>query len=279
MNPNFVFERSGLAALSDLSAPAWSNLLTFLEREQEKFLAQEPQFRSPDYPWPRDPLHTFSRIWEYPYAYHHLKRWKESKALPNGAVAVDVGSGATFFPFSVARLGFETVCVDPDPICCRDLGKAVPVVDAKPGSVRFLQAGGDKIPFPTGGADAVYCISVLEHLPSYEGTVAEMARMLKPGGLLILTIDISADQTSQISLENHRLLTSALAAQFEYVFPEKTIHPADYLHSNTGPYPMWSPPGSLLRQAVRPLGRKIKAALGWKPPLYLLCQGFVMRKK
>jgi len=106
-----------------------------------------------------------------------------------------------------------------------------------------------------------------------------MARMLKPGGLLILTIDLSADQTSEISLENHRKLTSALREHFEYVYPETTVHPADFLHSNAGPYPMWSPPGSLLRRALRPWGRKIKARLGWKPPLYLLCQGFVMRKK
>jgi SAM-dependent methyltransferase len=279
MNSSVVFERSGLAALSDLDDPAWSGLLAFLEREQEKFLSQEARFRGPDYPWPRDPLHTFSRIWEYPYAYYHLERWKNLRALPNGAVAVDVGSGNTFFPFSAARLGYEVVCVDPDPLCCRDLEKAISVTDAAPGSVRCLQAGGDKIPLPSGAADAVYCISVLEHLPSHEATVREMARLLKPGGLLLLTIDVSADQTTQISLENHRKLNAALREHFEYEQPDATVHPADVLHSNAGPYPLWSPPGSLLRRALRPVGRRIKARLGWKPPLYLLCQGFVMRRK
>lgn len=279
MNSSSVFERSGFAGFSDLSDPAWSKLLSFLESEQEKFLAKETFFRSSDYPWPRDPLHTFSRIWEYPYAYYHLKRWKEIQALPNGSVAVDIGSGTTFFPFSAARLGFDVVCVDPDAICCRDLAKAVSIIDVAPGSVRCLEAKGESIPLPSGGAGAVYCLSVLEHLPSCVGIVREMARILRPGGLLILTIDVSADQTAEISFANHCQLLSTLQEYFEYVFPETTIHPANFLHSNAGPYPMESPPGSPMRRALRPWGRKLKAWLGWKPALHLLCQGFVMQKK
>lgn len=279
MDSSSVFERCGFASLSDLDEPSWASLLSFLEKEQESFLAQEARFRSPDYPWPKDPLHTFSRIWEYPYAYYHLKKWKGQNAADKRPVAVDIGSGVTFFPFSAARLGFDVVCVDPDPVCFKDLARAAAVTDAAPGSVRGVQASGERIPLPDGQADVVYCISVLEHMPSYEGTVREMARLLKPDGLLLLTIDVNADRTSEISLENHRKLIPLLRERFEYVHPEITIHPSDLLHSNAGPCPMWSPPGSLLRQALRPFGRRVKAWLGWKPSLFLLCQGFVMRKK
>ena len=45
-----------------------------LEKEQADFLAMESAFRSREYKWPRDPLHTWSRVWEYPYTYHHLQQ-------------------------------------------------------------------------------------------------------------------------------------------------------------------------------------------------------------
>jgi hypothetical protein len=60
------FDRSGLAALSDLQTEEWRELFTSLEDQQREFLAKEEAFRSADYPWPRDPLHTWSRVWEYP---------------------------------------------------------------------------------------------------------------------------------------------------------------------------------------------------------------------
>lgn len=61
-----VFDRSGLATLSDLQTLEWHDLFGLLEREQALFLEKEGQFQSPEYPWPKDPLHTWSRVREYP---------------------------------------------------------------------------------------------------------------------------------------------------------------------------------------------------------------------
>lgn len=73
-----VFDRSGLAALSDLDSPEWLKLFGFLEKEQDDFLTKEGQFRSPGYTWSRDPLHTWSRVWEYPFVFYHLKHSRQS---------------------------------------------------------------------------------------------------------------------------------------------------------------------------------------------------------
>lgn len=43
------------------------------------------------------------------------------------------------------------------------------------------------IPEPDASFDAVMCIEVLEHLPDPVGALRELARLLKPGGTLILT--------------------------------------------------------------------------------------------
>ncbi len=48
----------------------------------------------------------------------------------------------------------------------------------------------DKLPFPGGSFDLVYSVAALEHMPEPEGTVAEIARVLAPGGLAIHEIDL-----------------------------------------------------------------------------------------
>jgi SAM-dependent methyltransferase len=48
----------------------------------------------------------------------------------------------------------------------------------------------DSLPFASGTFDLVYSIAALEHVPDPEGTVAEIARVLKPGGLAIHEIDL-----------------------------------------------------------------------------------------
>lgn len=48
----------------------------------------------------------------------------------------------------------------------------------------------DRLPFPGGSFDLVYSVAALEHMPEPEGTVAEIARVLAPGGLAIHEIDL-----------------------------------------------------------------------------------------
>lgn len=49
----------------------------------------------------------------------------------------------------------------------------------------------EEVPLPTGMADVVVCLHVLEHLPDPARTVSELARLLRPGGLLCLATPVS----------------------------------------------------------------------------------------
>jgi len=163
------------------------------EKEQREFLIKEDHFRTSEYKWPRDPLHTWSRIWEYPNTYHHLKQWRDSRKNTEAALhGVDLGSGVTFFPFSVARLGYRVTCVDIDPIVSVDLPKAVRIIDHGPGQVDSRLCDNSNLPFVDGEVDAVYCVSVLEYIPDFENTIEKVFRVLKPVGLFILTIDLDS---------------------------------------------------------------------------------------
>lgn len=277
-----IFDRSGLAPLSHFEAEEWRRLFTELEREQAEFLRHEAQFRSQDYLWPRDPLHNWSRAWEYPYVYHHLKKLSAQSAGGAPVKLLDLGSGVTFFPFAAAKLGFDVVCCDVDPICERDLGRALAVVPHGPGHVSFRRTDGSRLPFADGEMDAVVCISVLEHIPDFVTTIREAARVLKPGGLFVLTIDLDLRGDLEIGVAGHRKLKAALAEHFVEAMPVITVHPADHLTPLVGPYALPTLQG-LDRLAFQLKQNVLKPLFGRKPrplvPFLLTVEGMVLRKR
>jgi SAM-dependent methyltransferase len=48
----------------------------------------------------------------------------------------------------------------------------------------------ERLPFSAGSFDLVYSVAALEHVPDPESTVAEIARVLVPGGLAVHEIDL-----------------------------------------------------------------------------------------
>lgn len=276
------FDRSGQAALSDLETTEWRDLFAHLEQASARFRQHEPAFRSPAYPWPRDPLHDWSRCWEYPYVYYHVRRFLHEQPAGPRPVTVDVGSGVTFFPFALAALGGEVICTDTDPLCRTDLERAIPLVSAAPGRVSFRLIEGGRLPLREGEAAVAVCVSVVEHIPDFEATVQDIARVLRPGGLLVLTNDLDLRGDHEIGPVRYRDLRAELARHFDWVYPEVAVHPSDLLRTANGPYRARVPEGwrkawALLKQQV------LKPILGRTPrPLLLYdlaVQAFVLRRK
>ena len=243
------FARSGLVALDVFDDPAYSDAFEECARAQESFLAAEDAFRSPAYPWERDALRQWSRCWEYPYALTQLR------ARPPGEV-VDFGSGVTFFPFALARAGWTVTCVDNDPLVIHDLGLASTAL-ATP--LRPLLNAGPHIPLADASCDAVYSISVLEHLPDPLPVIAEAARILRPGGVFVLTLDVDLEGDGPIAPAGFDLLLAACADHFDRLRPEVTVHPRRLLDCFSGRYPRARQPqvpGLMLRSRsgrLRPL--------------------------
>lgn len=253
-----VFNRSGLAALSDLKSPGAQSIFSQLEKEQEAFLDKEPDFRSEECKWPRDPLHTWSRVWEYPYVYHHLRKNSVIASPSSSPKVVDLGSGVTFFPFAAANLGYEVICLDIDAVCGPDIERALSVVPQQHGKVSFRLIADDKLPVKSGEVDVVYCVSVLEHIHDFENTIEEVVRILKVGGLFILTIDLDSSGHLDIGIDRYYELRKCLAKRFHLKEPEITVHPLDILQSQNGPFPYmvystWQKWKFLLKQRMKPL--------------------------
>jgi len=83
-------------------------------------------------------------------------------------------------------------------------------MDKHPDVVEF---DGTAIPFPDAHFDAVMCTEVLEHAEAPEALVAEMHRVLKPGGSLVLTVPFAA-RVHHIPYDFHRFTRYRLAQMF-----------------------------------------------------------------
>lgn len=277
------FDRCGLSSLDDLATAEWRALFVELEQQQARFLAHEAQFRSPDYLrlWPRDPLYNWSRMWEYPYALYHLRRFRQAQTGNTALTVADIGSGVTFFPFAVAEAGYRVLAVDSDPTGARDYPAACTALGVSDEAVSFRQADARALPFADGALDAAYCISVLEHIPGPETVVREIARVLRAGGLFVLTMDIDLRGNAEIGPAGFAAVSRELARWFVPVAPERTIHPVRLNDSYTLPYPLFYR-RSQLRKALNFAKRVVLAGLGrgWVNPkeLWLACYGWAGRR-
>jgi len=185
-----------------------------LEAASQAFLARHPATLA-HYRWVRDPFHQWSRRWEYPFVYHVLAR--HIQELGGGQrVLLDAGSGITFFPYCLVRRwkGCEVLCCDADPALA-ELYQATSTEEGVGQQVRFLQADLRQLPHADASVDMAYSISVLEHTDDYGEIVSQLARVLRPGGLLALTFDIGLDGVSRMSPSAADALMNVLDRYFE----------------------------------------------------------------
>jgi len=55
-------------------------------------------------------------------------------------------------------------------------------------SLSFQPANGMELPFPDNSFDRVICSEVLEHIPDYRGMLKEIDRVLKPDGIMAISV-------------------------------------------------------------------------------------------
>ena len=272
------FDRSGLASLDNLETAEYKSLFRELEIAQSQFQDVEEKFRSNSYKWPTNPLVWWSRCWEYPYVLYHIRKWRKSD-IDYQPIVVDLGCGVTFMPFCIARENCVVIGVDVDPITEGDLVKAINIIPALPGSVSFRLTDGALLPFKKNEIDAMYCVSVLEHILDPTKTIKEVARVIKEGGLFVLTLDIDLKGNSDIGPDKYQLMLDTFREYFEPKELDQTIHPLRLLKSNNGPYP-WNVESGL-KKCMRPFKEFAKLLIGRKrlQKLDLACYGIVLIRR
>lgn len=102
--------------------------------------------------------------------------------------ALEIGTGSGYVAIGVASLGFEVTAVDNDYDGAMDSGSALARHNAGLAgcSIAFQRADATaRMPFEGGSFDLIFSNSVIEHIAAIPALLAEMVRLLAPGGVAI----------------------------------------------------------------------------------------------
>ena len=141
-------------------------------------------------------------------------------ALASGrTLEVGIGTGANL-PHYPAGIELTGVDISPEMMAraaarAREVGRAV----------TLREASADALPFDDGSFDTVVCTLVLCSVPSVDGALAEMARVLRPGGYLLLVDHVVSTAAWVRGLQ--RLLEWVTARTGEYWMRRPLLHLAD----------------------------------------------------
>jgi SAM-dependent methyltransferase len=110
-----------------------------------------------------------------------------------GTRFADVGAGAGRHSFEALRRGADVTAVDLDDVAMKDVGLMFEAM-AEAGEVPEGGTGRAdvenilELPYPDGAFDTVLASEILEHVPQDDAAIAELVRILAPGGTLAVTV-------------------------------------------------------------------------------------------
>lgn len=163
---------------------------------------------------------TFKRIneraIEYAFLFKHLNEISKKKIL-------DIGSGKTSLPHMMSNCGYIVTAIDnvQDYWISKVFNRHYYIIDDDITDTNLKE-----------NYDIITCISVLEHIPNYNGAIKNMYSLLKSGGYLILTFPYNEIKY----IKNVYELTNAgYGKDFPYIcqiFSRKQVD--NWIHQNGG---------------------------------------------
>lgn len=178
----------------------------FKERERDYHGAVSGDF---------DELHDLdtARVEAFKREYHDRLR-----ALGEGSAVLEIGCGTGWDAHRLLAGGLAVYLSDISPPMAK---KARERLSKWGERVRFFICDAESIPFPPESFDGVLITAALHHMQSPQGCVAEMARVCRPGGLVVLGFEPTRWPYYSV-LPARRLASIALKALKAFVRSPRT---------------------------------------------------------
>jgi SAM-dependent methyltransferase len=104
--------------------------------------------------------------------------------LQGAARVLDIGCGEGQVARHIARAVGAKRVVGVDPSAAQ-----IAVAESRGGGPRYARAEADRLPVPDESFDAAVACLVFEHITEVDGALAEVARVLKPGGVFLFLLN------------------------------------------------------------------------------------------
>lgn len=114
--------------------------------------------------------------------------WATTRALMDGrtgGAALDIGAGRGIASYALARDGWQVTALEPDSSNLVGAGAIRQLAEEANLAIQVEQTISERLPFVDGQFDLVYGRAVLHHIGDLSTACAEIARVLKPGGMFI----------------------------------------------------------------------------------------------
>jgi SAM-dependent methyltransferase len=128
----------------------------------------------------RGSVHNRPRLLSYVGRWGRARRWLP----PNARLVLDVGCAfgyGTAALIGTGRSRRQVIGVERDPTHIQEAARRFPWV-------QILEGDAAALPIGDGAVDAVVMLDVLEHVAEPSAVLAEVHRVLRPGGVLVLSV-------------------------------------------------------------------------------------------
>jgi len=125
------------------------------------------------------------RINQEAYQSDRLARLEQIAGRVDGVRLLDLGAGMGGFAVAAALRGAQVVASEYNPAYCRIILLRAARYHLH---LPVINAAGEALPLPDAAFDAVVCWDVIEHVQSPEQVLREIARVLRPGGVALITV-------------------------------------------------------------------------------------------
>lgn len=149
--------------------------------EPQQRINNEVYKKAGDIWWnPEEPLNLLETVVN-PGRVGYFKRIiTEELRLPTREMnALEVGCGGGILSEQIARMGFNTTGMDPSNPAVEAAKRHAELSGL---SIKYVPGSGENLPFANASFDVLFCCDVLEHVKDLGKVVAEISRVLKPGG-------------------------------------------------------------------------------------------------
>jgi len=118
--------------------------------------------------------------------------------LQKGKIAADIGAGTGFITEGLVHRGLQVIAVDQSEAMLETMRKKFGSVE----DIDYRIGEAEKLPISDNSVDYVFANMYLHHVDSPSQAILEMVRILKPGGMLVIT-DLDEHHFEFLRVEHH----------------------------------------------------------------------------